>query len=334
MYTKKTRILSLITFGLIIVIILLVFINNRYEFVSYPIQSKDIAPNPQSRLKFFFEPRPDITIKDSKTELVSTTAQYTINSDTLHDRFDYPVKKEKDTFRILTIGDSFTFGLYLDTKDNWTELLEDKLNALQCARIKKFEVINLGVFGYDIEYAVERYILRGKKYEPDLIIWFIKNEDLIQINEILTAKKEEYRRIMEQTGELAKEKKKGNPYIYYEKAQEDMYRQIGEEQMYLYQKKLMEKLRGSYQNDLVLLTTHQIFPEYLRTYAQTRSILSDFASNHMSTKLMTLSNIYLDAGTYFPHDYHFNIKGHRVISEEIFQYLTHTKLVNCGNFSQ
>ena len=58
------------------------------------------------------------------------------------------IKKNKDTFRIITLGDSFTFGMYINTKDNWTELLEDKLNSdMGCKNISMFEVINLGVGG-------------------------------------------------------------------------------------------------------------------------------------------------------------------------------------------
>ena len=38
-------------------------------------------------------------------------------------------------------------------------------------------MLNLGLYGYDIEYAVERFRVRGQKYDPDLIIWLIKDDD-------------------------------------------------------------------------------------------------------------------------------------------------------------
>ena len=72
----------------------------------------------------------------------------------------------------MTLGDSFTFGVYVNTEDNWTELLEDKLNSIKniCPNTDHFEVINLGVGGYDIEYAAKRYINRGKVYNPNIIL--------------------------------------------------------------------------------------------------------------------------------------------------------------------
>jgi lysophospholipase L1-like esterase len=103
-------------------------------------------------------------------------AKYTINKDTLNERYDYSVKKQPGVFRIMTIGDSFTYGLYTNTDRNWTELLEDKLNAdLRCQKSRKVEVINLAVNGYDITYTVERFLKRGIKYNPDLVIWPIRS---------------------------------------------------------------------------------------------------------------------------------------------------------------
>ena len=115
-------------------------------------------------------------------------AVYNINSDTFNERFDYEINKDDKTFRIITLGDSFTFGYIVDTKNNWTELLEDKLNQLHCANFDKIEVINLGVVGYDIQYSVERFKLRGKKYNPDLVLWLLKGDDFQEIKEIVQPK--------------------------------------------------------------------------------------------------------------------------------------------------
>ena len=52
---------------------------------------------------------------------------YTINNDSLNERFNYSENKDKNTFRIITLGASYTYGLYVDTKNNWTEILEDIL---------------------------------------------------------------------------------------------------------------------------------------------------------------------------------------------------------------
>jgi len=99
------------------------------------------------------------------------TPAYTINSDTLNDGSEYQIQKPKDTYRIMTLGDSFTFGFYVNTYDSYPETLERLLNEQPCNN--KFEVLNLGLPGYDIRQSLERFKRRGSKYNPDLVIWFL-----------------------------------------------------------------------------------------------------------------------------------------------------------------
>lgn len=146
------------------------------------IQNNALVRGLNSKLKYFSEPSPNSTIADivpwSKKKVV-----YTINNDSLNEIHDYKFDKLPNFFRIVTLGDSYTFGQFINTKDNWTELLESKLNILNCKDINGFEVINLGVEDYDIQYSIERFKLRGQKYNPDLVIWFLKNDDFVSINE-------------------------------------------------------------------------------------------------------------------------------------------------------
>lgn len=136
------------------------------------------------KMTHFYEP----TLTQEKHTWLPVAVKYTINKDKLNDRYDYSQSKDEGTYRILTIGDSFTFGENVNTEQNWTELLEDELNRLNCS--KRFEVINLGMYGYGTEYEVERYRRRGQKYDPDLIIWtFVDfgrfNEEIETIIDIL-----------------------------------------------------------------------------------------------------------------------------------------------------
>lgn len=109
----------------------------------------------------------------------------TNNADGLNERFDYKVEKPANTFRIITLGDSFTYGHYVNTKDNWPEQLEDMLNKSEDKNYDStnFEVINLGVTGFDIPYIIKRYQDIGAKYNPDLVIWFESGSGLIRFVE-------------------------------------------------------------------------------------------------------------------------------------------------------
>ena len=79
----------------------------------------------------------------------------------------YSPDKTADTYRILILGDSFTFGHGVDNDEVYTEVLERLLN--QHSRTATFEVLNLGIpgAGTDTEYfAFQRY----SNYHPDMIL--------------------------------------------------------------------------------------------------------------------------------------------------------------------
>jgi len=75
--------------------------------------------------------------------------------------------KRSDTFRILVIGDSFTFGPYLEFNDTFPKKLESLLNLN--ASSKKIEVINRGVPGAStFTESIQAKNLMSLK--PDLLI--------------------------------------------------------------------------------------------------------------------------------------------------------------------
>ena len=122
---------------------------------------------------------------------LKTSVQYTINADSLNERFNYAIEKPYDVFRIIVLGDSFSAGLFINTQENWVEKLEDLFQtAFYCNRYKKIEVINLAVSGYDISCSAYRYKRLGSKYNPDLILWFLKEDDFIEYREEMAKKAE------------------------------------------------------------------------------------------------------------------------------------------------
>lgn len=93
---------------------------------------------------------------------------FAINSQGFRD-YEYPVAKPKQTIRILALGDSTTVGSGVpDMKDTYPKVLERLLNGR--ARGVRFEVLNMGVAGYDTLKEVELLRVRGLKYGPDLAL--------------------------------------------------------------------------------------------------------------------------------------------------------------------
>lgn len=80
-----------------------------------------------------------------------------------------PVPIEDDSvFRIVVLGDSFTFGFRVAGEETYPSVLEERLN--QGAAEKRFDVLNLGVSGYNTQD--EALVLEHKAlaWQPDLVI--------------------------------------------------------------------------------------------------------------------------------------------------------------------
>ena len=98
------------------------------------------------------------------------------NSQGFRDR-EREVAKAQDTFRILSIGDSFTWGAYgVEADKTFSSVLEQSVNT--AFPDQSFEVLNMGVFGYGTDNELRFYRKEGVKYAPDCIMvnFFIGND--------------------------------------------------------------------------------------------------------------------------------------------------------------
>lgn len=99
---------------------------------------------------------------------VSSGVEVSINSYGFRD-YEFEVEKPRGMYRIIAVGDSWTFGEGVRLEDTYPKKLEKKLNQYSLHR-KLFEVLNTGVQGYNtVEEAV---LLRHRilPLKPDLII--------------------------------------------------------------------------------------------------------------------------------------------------------------------
>lgn len=283
-----------------------------------------IFPN-DSPLKYYYEPKPS-TIEEEQPEWLDYTVAYTINSDSLNERYDYAVEKPSNVYRIIALGDSFTFGHYVNTADNWTERLEDMLNASPpCQDGRHYEVINLGERGYDAQYIAYRYKSRGKKYNPDFIIWHESGSGFKRIKEILDPMVEQA------TEELTSEEKLGvqsqpntDPALY--KAVYQMKQQYGEESIFEQVYASWSDFFETRNNVPVLITTFSYLP--FRDMAK----LKYWTSNRENVWVYGgLPNIYESRGG-LP-DGHPNAKGHQLIAEHTLKQLSGILTTSCKSQS-
>ena len=84
------------------------------------------------------------------------------NSRGLRGSSEHEYEKRPGTLRILTFGDSFTFGDEVSDDETWTYFLEKLLPGS--------EVINFGVHGYGHDQMLLYLREEGIKYRPDIVI--------------------------------------------------------------------------------------------------------------------------------------------------------------------
>ena len=76
--------------------------------------------------------------------------------------------KNPGTFRVYSLGDSYTFGWYLpDPKQTYPKLLEKELNETQGLPA---EVINAASPGFSVKEEVDRFLSEGRLFFPDLVM--------------------------------------------------------------------------------------------------------------------------------------------------------------------
>ncbi len=280
------------------------------------LHKENLIYTPTSNLKYFYEYKADITLPDTVPGSGEPVA-YTFNKDALNERYNYPVTADPLTYRIITLGDSFTFGHFVNTADNWTERLEDSLNLSLCADVSHVDVINLGLPGYDSEYDVERFIRRGLKYHPYLVIWFLHGD---RWNELMTAKRLELEKTLTPE-EIQKAAEKGDYNLSWEKAMEYVYETYSPIQLLEQQQAVFARFSGVYSGKLLVVSVPDADPLY-------RMRLKYFVYNrpqtYYSDDLPRLSQIH----GVLP-DGHPNTAGHAAIAASVLSVLRRDKLIPC-----
>jgi hypothetical protein len=92
-----------------------------------------------------------------------------INSHGLRDR-EYAVIKPPHTFRILALGDSFTYGDGVALEETWVKGLEHRLNQQLGDIGVHFEVLNAGIPGYNTHQELIHLRDVGLQFDPDLVV--------------------------------------------------------------------------------------------------------------------------------------------------------------------
>ncbi len=283
----------------------------RDEYVSMPSET----------FKHYHEPKADTVLNDHPVWL-GYNVSYSINGDTLNERMDYEVSKPPGTFRIVSLGNSFTFGLFVNTYENYSELLEMSLQNQSCSGYEKAEVINLGVPGFDMGYSAERFRLRGVKYQPDMVIWFVMPSTFETWSERVTELEEQYIRDLSPQ-EIQAHEQAGEYYYPGRLAWKTLVGEMSLEERIVRQAKYFSDFSAYYTGPLVIVAG-----QWSHWHPYARAVMKQTVLRRPQTYLYTSLPALAEAGGLLA-DKHPNTKGHQMIASGIEAYLRTNRLLPC-----
>jgi len=321
---KKTFILLIVT-QVIVVVVLGFEIYKKQKVLGTvsisPTTRNSIIFSGTAGLKYFIEPKPNSPRIDIPPELL-TDGKNHINNDSLNEEREYKIEKNHSTFRIVAIGDSFTYGAYVPTQENWTEVLERRLLETPMCPGVNFEVINLGMSSYDLQYSLERFRLRGQKYNPDLVLWFMIQNDFEMVNEMLLDTQEKIRLQVGENGGLRSNIKDYDPYELWQTGMAQIISHYGKDYLLEKQKGFLQEFNKIYADPLVVLSFPFLAPEYQQT-------VNEVFQNNANYRYHEVPTIYEDSSLMISGDGHPSVLGHKLIGEDLYDYLRKNSVIFC-----
>jgi len=240
-------------------------------------------------------------------------ALYHYNGDGFNEIRDYDKQKPSTTYRIMTLGDSFVFGMWVSTEENFSSLLETMLNEkLICSGISSFEVINAGAPSFDVRYSAKRYADKGALYTPDTVIWFIRDENIYFNTDVYRKLEEGYKEKIQNTRYFYF-KNFSDPYavshLAYRVYMDSFQKLSKSEQSQFLEPEItaLTEWRKTYSSDLIIATTADSEESY-------KEILQKFTKTWPRVWYKEIGDIQ----TFAKYDYHPDQTGHVHIAGELF----------------
>lgn len=93
-----------------------------------------------------------------------------------HRDYEHSIVKPENVYRIMVLGDSFTFGEGVEMDESYPKVVEERLNKGK--RGRRYEIINVSAYNWG---TLEEYLYLkhyGIKYRPDMVVmaFFIGND--------------------------------------------------------------------------------------------------------------------------------------------------------------
>lgn len=277
--------------------------------------TQDSLSRPETDLPGFYEPKPD-TVNEIEPAWLGKKVLHHINHDGLRDLHDYTEEKPDNVFRIAVMGDSFTYGLFVDDGETYPEKLETILNTPRmCSSAEKVEVINFGVPGYDVEMSAHRYGYRIARYQPDLVLWYIIENDFseyssfvqdlwLNFKQMLIAENIPYEKFAPETAEILSSVVTGR---------------LGESFVPIHQEKKLQQWVGRMDVPFVIFTDMNMPQGYQDAIG--RAVSQNTKGRYL--RAVNYSNAFSEG--------HPSPNSYTMIADTLFSYLKRERLIPCDD---
>lgn len=285
-----------------------------------PINKDYIQYPKDTMLQYYDEPKSNIQVEQDLSVIgIAKKIIQTFNADGLNERFDYSVKKPKGVYRIISLGDSFTQGAFVATEKNYSEVLEDMLNTMgPCGGIDRFEVINLGVLGYDMQYNLERFKRKGLKYNPDSVILWTNDNDYLEPSELLRKFATEWIPTTQSPEAVEKYKTLGDHYPELTALIDKFYETHPRNELILQEVNYLQELISLYSGPFIIFTVASLSDNI---HLQIKSVIEKKSSVHFFPEIPDDFDKFSDL---HPSDI-----GHRQFATFLYDKLIKSKIISC-----
>ena len=122
-----------------------------------------------------FESQSGYYVKEAKQLITINSQGIRVPND--KKKFQYSLKKPKNTFRILIFGDSMAEGLQVSFYERFSHIMENELNNCIYKPQKKVEIINFALSGTGQARQFEMQQGFAKNFETDIILAVVHSND-------------------------------------------------------------------------------------------------------------------------------------------------------------
>lgn len=300
---------------------------------------------------FFPANKPKVIEKKNSRILVYSEYQMEIktNSEGFRD-IERELNKPKDVFRILVVGDSFTFGWGVEAKQTYSSVLQKLLNEKIPAKKFKYEVFNMGLHNIGTLEELE-IIKNGLKYKPDLILlgllaenrWYPANGNDLCDN-FRSSSKFKNRTSIDYLNSFHRFLSKNSALYFFvmDKKGQILRRRLialreGQNQPQIdaawhITKSALIKINSIAKKagaEFVIIRIPFLYDVYREDKDRVKSIMEEFGKKNKINicDLLTVLRKNKDSDLYYPIDGHWRPQAHSIAAQEIFDYLINKNLI-------